>query len=92
MISLIKDGWNWLTTQALHQLLALFLACLIAFAVLLKYPVQFERTTYEHRQNIEVTKTSTYMLNSTISKEKGAKLKLCTQNYYIEVKNEIPQN
>ena len=85
MISLIKDGWNWLTTQALHQLLALCLACVFAFLILLKYPVQFERTSYEHKQNIEVTKTTTYMLNSTVSSEKGAKLKLCTQTYYVEV-------
>ena len=91
MLSLIKDTWSWVTGQALNQVLILLILSVVLFGFLLKYPVEFERTSYKVRQNIQVTETTKYIVNSTIS-EKGAKLKLCTQTYYVEVNNkEVPQ-
>lgn len=87
MFLLIKDIWNWLTNQALHQLFVILLASLICFAILLKYPIEFERTYYENHQNIKITKVVKYIANTTMTGH-GAKLKLCTSTFYVEVNNE----
>ena len=87
MIIFIKDVWNWITTQAFHQILVALLICLACFALLLKYPIEFERTSYETKQNISITKTTKYVANTSMS-GKGAKLKLCTYTAYVEVRKE----
>lgn len=84
---LIKDLWNWLTNQALNQLIAVVLICLVCFLLLLKYPIEFERTSYETKQNISITKTTKYIAHTFMS-GKGAKLKLCTYTAYVEVRKE----
>jgi hypothetical protein len=87
MFLILKDIWNWLTNQAFNQLIALVLISLVCFAVLLKYPIEFERTNYKVKQNITVTETTTYLMQSEIS-EKGAKLMLQTKSYIVEVRKE----
>jgi hypothetical protein len=81
---LIRNVWNWLTQQAFNQLIALFLVAILSFLILLKYPIEFERTTYTVKDQIHVTKTAQYIVRSSMT-DKGAKLQLCTQTYYVEV-------
>jgi hypothetical protein len=85
MISLIKDVWDWLTKQALLQLLVLLV---IAFCLLLlniKYPLSFERSRVEVRNLVEIDETTKYVVKTVVS-EKGAKVELKTTSYYSEVK------
>jgi hypothetical protein len=85
MISLVKDVWDWLTKQALLQLLVLLV---IAFCLLLlniKYPLSFERSRVEVRNLVEIDETTKYVVRTVVS-EKGAKVELKTTSYYSEVK------
>lgn len=85
MISLVKDIWDWLTKQALLQLIVLIL---IAFCLLLlniKYPLSFERSRIEVRNLVEIDETTKYVVRTVVS-EKGAKVELKTTSYYSEVK------
>lgn len=87
MFSLLKDIWHWATNQALQQLLILVIAAILCFLVLLKYPIEFERTNYEIKQNIQITETTKYIINSTFT-DGEAKVKLETHSYYVEVRKE----
>lgn len=92
MISFAKDIWEWLTKQALTQLILLIL---VAFSLLLlniKYPISFERSRVEVRNLVEIDETTKYVVRTVIS-EKGAKVELKTTSYYSEVKkNEVNAN
>jgi hypothetical protein len=87
MFDLVKSAYTWITQQAFHQLIALLLLSIICFIVLLKYPISFERVSYTNKDHICITKTSQYIVRSSASKD-GAKLKLCTQTYFVEVRKE----
>lgn len=84
MLHLIKDIWSWLTNQALSQLLILLFVALLLLCINVKYPIEFERTSFKVKQNVDITETTKYIIQSSFS-EKGAKLKLCTQSYIVEV-------
>lgn len=91
MITLVKDIWDWLTKQALLQLIVLII---IAFSLLLlniKYPLSFERSRVEVRNLVQIDETTKYVVRTVVS-EKGAKVELKTTSYYSEVKkSENPQ-
>lgn len=85
MLSLAKDVWEWLTKQALLQLIVLILIAALLFLLNIKYPIEFERSKVEVRNLVEIDETTKYVVKTVVS-EKGAKVQLRTTSYYSEVK------
>lgn len=85
MISLVKDIWDWLTKQALLQLIVLIVITFCLLLLNIKYPLSFERSRVEVRNLVEIDETTKYVVRTVVS-EKGAKVELKTTSYYSEVK------
>lgn len=85
MLTLIKDIWDWLTKQALLQLLVLIIITFCLLLLNIKYPLSFERSRVEVRNLVEIDETTKYVVRTVVS-EKGAKVELKTTSYYSEVK------
>lgn len=85
MISLVKDVWDWLTKQALLQLIVLIIIAFCLILLNIKYPLSFERSRVEVRNLVEIDETTKYVVRTVVS-EKGAKVELKTTSYYSEVK------
>ena len=84
MISIIKDLWSWLTTQALSQLLFVLLITLVLLGINIKYPIEFERTKVTVKDLTEIRDQTVYVIHTQLT-EKGAKVELTTSSYYTSL-------
>jgi cell division protein FtsL len=85
MINFGKDLLNLSTTRILVVVVLLFTVVL----VLVKYPIEYDRVSYEVQNYIETTKTTKYIIQTQIRND-GLRVQMTTKTYYVEIK-ETPE-
>lgn len=84
ILTALTGIWDWIKNHALQQLLAAIALLLLAFVILMKYPVSFDVSHTTIRDHIETTEHVQYIVRSELT-EHGAVIDFCTNTYYGEI-------
>ena len=85
-IKILASVWDWIKNHALQQMLAAIALLVLAFFVLMKYPVSIDVSHKVIRDYIETTTTVNYIVRTELT-SRGAIVDFCTNEYYGEIKN-----
>lgn len=82
MIDFVKQilGMSLSTTKVI----ALACALLITILLLGKYPIEYDRISYEVKDYVKITKTDKYIVQTELHKD-GLKVRMTTKTYYVKV-------